>query len=381
MRKVISIIIFNLLLIPVHSQNTSFFIAGNEQTYYPVAFKDDVWGQNKATQLKIGRSTVHQDQQWHGSLIAEFKYHLSYFGNGSDFIDADIKQYNVTKNNFIAGWEDISKSSNNQYLIVWLRGNTTYHFHCSYPQTPIFSSGPLVFGDMTIPTKTQIAPYVNSNGLTSSTNIWSNGPHSNYFNGNVGLGITSPEAKLDVNGNINSRQNIQLGGQISLNLNDNLNYQGKNFGHYAIGWISDSWYTGANTLWQSGYGGIKYFTEGTLRMAIHPNGNVGIGTENPQNKLDVAGTIRAQEIKVELTGWADYVFDKNYKLPSLQEVKAHIEQHKHLPGIPSEKQVLEEGLNMGEMQAKLLQKIEELTLYVIQQQNEIDELKKKLNDE
>lgn len=101
-------------------------------------------------------------------------------------------------------------------------------------------------------------------------------------------------------------------------------------------------------------------------------GNVGIGTDNPKNKLDVNGTIRAKEVKVELENWSDFVFDKDYKLPSLAEVEAHINEHKHLPDIPSEKQVKEEGINLAEMQAKLLQKIEELTLYVIKQEKEIE---------
>lgn len=124
------------------------------------------------------------------------------------------------------------------------------------------------------------------------------------------------------------------------------------------------------------------FTQ-TIFMTSSHDGNICIGVENPKNKLEVLGTIRATEVKVE-TGWADFVFDKNYKLPSLSEVENHIATHNRLPEIPSEAEVKENGVNLGEMQVKLLQKIEELTLYIIeqdkkitQQQKQIDELSKK----
>lgn len=110
-------------------------------------------------------------------------------------------------------------------------------------------------------------------------------------------------------------------------------------------------------------------------------GNVGIGTDNPKNKLEVAGIIRATEVKVEAMPWADFVFDKEYKLRSLEELENHINKHKHLPDIPSEVEVNENGVSLGEMQAKLLQKIEELTLYVIELKKENIEIKKQLNSQ
>lgn len=188
-----------------------------------------------------------------------------------------------------------------------------------------------------------------------------------------------------IDGNWGVTRNINVGGDINLSngeltyvYNDNFIYDQKSIGNYAIKWVVDSWQTESPTLWQSGHGGIKFFTATQCRLAITSTGNIGIGVINPQNKLDVDGVIRATEVKVE-TGWADFVFAKDYKLPTLQEVENHIKEHNHLPDIPSEVEVKENGVSLGEMQAKLLQKIEELTLYVIEQDKMIKEQGEKMN--
>jgi hypothetical protein len=95
------------------------------------------------------------------------------------------------------------------------------------------------------------------------------------------------------------------------------------------------------------------------------NGNLGIGTKSPAERLSVNGKIRAHEIKVETANWPDYVFAKDYQLPSLLETEQHIKDKGHLPGIPSAEEVKSKGIDLGEMNAKLLQKIEELTLHLI----------------
>lgn len=100
-------------------------------------------------------------------------------------------------------------------------------------------------------------------------------------------------------------------------------------------------------------------------------GNVGIGTATPSHKLAVNGTIRAKEVIVD-TGWADYVFEDDYRLAPLSEVESHIREKKHLPGIPSANEIAAHGVSMGEMQAKLLAKIEELTLHVIAQGKQLE---------
>lgn len=117
----------------------------------------------------------------------------------------------------------------------------------------------------------------------------------------------------------------------------------------------------------------------STHFVMDSNGNIGIGTANPLGwRLAVNGNIRAKEVKVE-TSWADFVFEKGYALPSLEEVEAHIKEKGHLKDIPSAAEVSENGIQLGEMNSKLLQKIEELTLYLIQQNKTIEELTKQKN--
>ena len=194
-------------------------------------------------------------------------------------------------------------------------------------------------------------------------------------------GDQSIEGKLSISGDISTKKNINLenNAMIGRALFNTFTYDNKLMGHYALRWGDDSGSTSYGpSLWQSAYGGMKFFTQGLPRMAIHFNGNVGIGTINPQAKLDVRGAISAEEVKVQILTGADHVFNKDYDLKPLSEVKAFVEENKHLPEIPSEKHMQENGLSMNEFQIKLLQKIEELTLYVIKQDEEIQKLKETL---
>ncbi|RQO69381.1 hypothetical protein DBR43_14945 [Pedobacter sp. KBW06] len=114
------------------------------------------------------------------------------------------------------------------------------------------------------------------------------------------------------------------------------------------------------------------------KVLLEIDGKVGIGTTDTKGyKLAVAGNVIAESIKVQLsTAWPDYVFAKSYKLPALAETEKFINENGHLPGIPMASEVKSNGIDLGEMNAKLLQKIEELTLHLIRQQKEIDQLKK-----
>ena len=109
------------------------------------------------------------------------------------------------------------------------------------------------------------------------------------------------------------------------------------------------------------------------------NGNVGIKRASPNYTLDINGSLNAASLyNSGQLQWSDFVFDKNYELRSLEEVEKHIEEKGHLPGVPSEAEILKEGYNIGNMDAKLLQKIEELTLYLIEQNKKIEELEQKV---
>lgn len=115
-------------------------------------------------------------------------------------------------------------------------------------------------------------------------------------------------------------------------------------------------------------------------MRIVSNGNVGIGTTDPKgHKLAVAGSIIAEKVKVKTyANWPDFVFNDDYKLPSLQQLEAFVLANKHLPEIPSAKEMAENGHDLGEMNKKLLQKVEELTLYLIDLQKQVNAQKEEI---
>ena len=115
-------------------------------------------------------------------------------------------------------------------------------------------------------------------------------------------------------------------------------------------------------------------------MTLGYAGNVGIWTANPQSLLAVNGTLTAKQITVTNTGWSDYVFSEGYPLLPLKGVEVYIRRHKHLPEMPSETDVVKNGVNVGDIEAKLLAKIEELTLQMIQQEKRIDKLERENAD-
>jgi hypothetical protein len=245
--------------------------------------------------------------------------------------------------------------------------------------------------------------------------------------GKVGIGTNSPEKKLEVNGDIFNKGILYQDTYSSLGS-----------GAHGISWYHTDYTTWFNymapagstnapsataapddvaagvTTWvlrsniednpsygwifESGQNGLG--NAPTVKFAINAgngtfhsvgngivDGNLGIGTSDTKGyKLAVNGKIRTQEIKVENTNWPDYVFNKSYLLPTLQQTEKHIKEKGHLPGIPSAKEVKANGIALGEMNAKLLFKIEELTLHLIEmnkknttQEEKIKTLENRLN--
>ncbi len=176
------------------------------------------------------------------------------------------------------------------------------------------------------------------------------------ISGNVGIGNANPSAALDVN------RGVSTGGTAAFRGTTHVS-------HFNFSTPENTYIRGGKTssavLINDSHNGNVYIAEG--------GGNVGIGTNVLAYKLNVNGSIRSKEVIVE-TGWADFVFDKEYKLPLLSDVEKFIKENKHLPGIPSANEIQLNGLKVGELQTKMMEKIEELTLYVIELEKKIGQL-------
>lgn len=129
--------------------------------------------------------------------------------------------------------------------------------------------------------------------------------------------------------------------------------------------------------------GTTWYNTTEVRMRIDKIGNVGIGTGSAilpsGDKLSVNGTIHTKEVRVDLVGWPDYVFEDDYKLLTLEELEKSIQENKHLPEVPSACEVEENGLELAKMIKVQQQKIEELTLYIIELNKKINELETKMD--
>ncbi|WP_338396069.1 hypothetical protein [Fulvitalea axinellae] len=187
--------------------------------------------------------------------------------------------------------------------------------------------------------------------------------------GNVGIGSESPKYRLSVKGQANVEgagdyYGVWFGGETRME-NPSLSF--------------GEWHNNRGTIrWDNASDRLVFSSQTNSTSGVFDNtltvgkGMVGIGTiDTGTHRLAVEGSIGARSIKVEASGWSDFVFEKGYDLPSLSEVEAHIKAKGHLEHIPSAEDVEKDGVDLGAMDAKLLRKIEELTLYAIEQEKRL----------
>lgn len=199
------------------------------------------------------------------------------------------------------------------------------------------------------------------------TSYWKATPHLNYgilstgagCASRVGIGTDDPQFSLDVIGTAHVSHSLKIG-------NNSIYIASVNQGTGT----NNNIYATDDLLIQSDAGN-------SFNTIINANntGYVGIGISNPGHKLEVAGTVRACKFIAEANSWCDYVFEPDYALMTLSDLENFIKINKHLPEVPSTEEVMSSEIDIVEMETILLKKIEELTLYVIQQQKEIEELK------
>lgn len=274
---------------------------------------------------------------------------------------------------------------------------------------------------------------IKTDGSGGTAGLWDANGNNIYSNNtaNVGIGTENPTAKLSIKTPINSTGWTHIGGSDSIIVTEGIggvsasigtvsnhafrihtNGMGKlsvypggevvvgsnatgSFGKFTVETLNNSY--GISHLGEGGNilatrmggtsAGIGTFSNTNMRIFANGasaifvssgTGNVGIGIDFPSYKLEVNGSIRAKEVIVESTSWPDYVFDNHYKLPLLSDVENFIQQNNHLPNIPSAKEIETQGLHIGDTQKKMMEKIEELTLYMIEKSKEIDLLKKQV---
>lgn len=196
------------------------------------------------------------------------------------------------------------------------------------------------------------------NGVSSMTYGWIGSDYNQPFmmfrpTGEVGVGC------VDTRGD---KFHVNTGGMFFRVMKD------------GIGVADAGWQHSLTLSNYAGYSEVFNNVGKPVVLQYSQKGRVGIGTNNPACELDVVGTIRAQEIKVAIKG-ADFVFEDDYQLMPLHELEVFVKEQKHLPEVASANEMETNGTDLGHMNSKLLQKIEELTLYTIEQQKQIDALK------
>ncbi len=337
-------------------------------------------------------------QQWSGSTTTSGAIertgnvrlsgaNLSLFGNQIIGFNTDDNYTN--QDNFTIGNYGLTRSANSINLSGW---NGLNFITRTNVRMSILNNGNVGIGT-TNPEHGLL--HINGNGSSKGINLWTNSGETtsriwidnqkktfhmskgdNPINGItisnggfVGIGNTSPTDKLHVSGNIRCDSRVVITGVGALDDNGGDNMK--------------LWSVGDLTLTSGG--------DSSENLVIKNNGNVGIGTTTPSEKLTVKGKILCEEVEVVVNANApDYVFETYYKgnselkpsytMPTLEEVEAYTKANNHLPEVPSAEGFKKDGLELKGMSMLLLQKIEELTLYTIEQEKRIKLLEARLNN-
>jgi hypothetical protein len=271
-------------------------------------------------------------------------------------------------------------------LCVTLRGNAQYYDDVlTYTATSTPVNGVKIKTNLPFTNNTQM-PTIFIEGYAYNTGEPINLILDYYINADV-----FQKSKVSTSGSHNPPITLAAeNGKVVIFIDSKIYYQRFHVRAFAYGKSADitSNYTGWTAVdstlsatataaflvpYQNRFSGDVYLPGASLWDS---NGHVGIGTTSPGDyQLAVEGTIGARKVEIKQSSWADFVFKPNYQLPSLQALENYINVNQHLPGIPSEAEVQKNGIDLGEMNKKLLQKIEELTLYMIDMKKEMEQLK------
>ncbi|MCL1657443.1 MULTISPECIES: hypothetical protein [Elizabethkingia] len=344
----------------------SFTSAGTQDQYVPVVFGFTY------KPFSISRPEIHENRNWLAYGTATINGIGFGWGSGNTMIKLENFTHGLQNSNNTGNWYSyIGKVMciwENTGILVYLRGGTTYYTDGNVikndgtDSSGKLSSVPITEPGFNIPRGIYVADWeINAN--TQSMNI--NNLYSK--NGNIGIGNNSPQSKLDINGTIIVGGDT---GNLDITSLPNSLDMLKNTGKLAIGWNLSGGGGETDFIANRGKGSTggfhfyDYTNEGQRKklLVLNNNGNALI-----------EGKLEAKEIKVTTTPTADFVFEDSYQLPNLESVEKHIKEKKYLPEIASAAEMQKEGVNIGDFQIKLLQKIEELTLYSIEQNKLIKE--------